>query len=75
MAVLCGGVYVGARGAARRLFFENQDYQLKTIELQTDGTLQRDHVLRAADLGEGENIFSVNLARVRDRIQETAPSR
>ncbi len=70
LAVLCGAVYVGAREAARRLFFENPDYQLKTIELQTDGTLQREQVLKAADLREGENIFSVNLARVRDRIQE-----
>jgi cell division septal protein FtsQ len=70
VAVLCGAVYVGARGAAKRLFFENPDYRLKTIELQTDGTLQREQVLDAADLHEGENIFSVNLARVRDRIQE-----
>ena len=42
----------------------------QTIELQTDGTLQREQVLKAADLHEGENIFSVNLARVRDRIQQ-----
>lgn len=70
VAVLCSAVYVGAREAARRLFFQNPDYQLKTIELQTDGTLQREQVLRAADLREGESIFSVNLGRVRDRIQE-----
>jgi cell division septal protein FtsQ len=70
LAGLCGAGYAGAREAAKRLFFENLDYQVKTIELQTDGTLQREHVLNAADLHEGENIFSVNLARVRDRIQQ-----
>ncbi len=70
VAGLCGAVYVGAREAARRLFFENRDYQLKTIELQTDGTLQREQVLKVADLREGENIFSVNLGRVHDRIQQ-----
>ncbi|PYL26765.1 MAG: hypothetical protein DMF37_00875 [Verrucomicrobia bacterium] len=70
VAGLCSAVYVGAREAARRLFFENRDYQLKTIELQTDGTLQREQVLKVADLREGENIFSVNLARVHDRIQQ-----
>src|SRR5438445_157763 len=70
LAGLCGAVYVGGREAAKRLFFENRDYQLKTIELQTDGTLQREHVLKVADLQEGENIFSVNLARVHDRIQQ-----
>jgi hypothetical protein len=70
LGALCVGVYIGVRQAARRLFFENPDYQVKTIELQTDGTLQREQVLKTADLHEGENIFSVNLAQVRDRIQQ-----
>jgi cell division protein FtsQ len=70
LAALCTGGYVGAREAATRLFFENPDYQVKTIELQTDGTLQREDVLRTADLHERENIFSVNLAQIRDRIQQ-----
>jgi cell division septal protein FtsQ len=70
LVALCGAGYAGAREAARRLFFQNPDYQVKTIELQTDGTLQREQVLKAADLHEGANIFSVNLASVRDRIQQ-----
>jgi len=70
LGALCAGVYVGVRQGARRLFFENPDYQVKRIELQTDGTLQREQVLKAADLHEGQNIFSVNLAQVRDRIQQ-----
>src|SRR2546428_1597181 len=70
LVALCAAAYAGVREAARRLFFENPDYQLKTIELQTDGTLQREQVLKAADLHEGENIFRVNLARVHDRIQQ-----
>ena len=70
LLALCGAGYAGAREGARRLFFQNPDYQVKTIELQTDGTLQREQVLKAADLHEGANIFSINLARVRDRIQQ-----
>jgi cell division protein FtsQ len=70
VAALCSALYVGVREAAKRLFFENRDYQLKTIEVQTDGMLQREQILRVADLREGENIFSVNLARVHDRIQD-----
>src|SRR3989440_1991252 len=69
-AVIVAADYLGVREAARRLFFDNPDFQLKTIELQTDGTLQREQVLKAADLREGENIFTVNLAEVQDRIQE-----
>ena len=45
------------REGAKRLFFENPDYRLRQIEVQTDGTLQREQILKAADLREGENIF------------------
>ncbi len=64
------GLYLGGREAARRLFFDNPDYQLTTIETQTDGTLQREQILKVADLHEGENIFAINLGRVHDRLQE-----
>lgn len=70
LLILCAAGYAGAREAVKRLVFENPDYHVQTIELQTDGTLQRDQVLKAADLHEGANIFSVNLARMRDRIQQ-----
>jgi cell division septal protein FtsQ len=70
LAALCAGVYAGMRAAARHLFFENPDYELKTIELHTDGTLQREQILNAADLHEGENIFRINLARVHELIQQ-----
>ena len=69
IVALCGAGYIGVREGAKRLFFQNPDYQVKRIELQTDGTLQREQVLKAAGLYEYANIFSVNLARVRDRIQ------
>ena len=67
---LIAGVYVGARFAAKRFFLDNPDYRLGTIEVQTDGTLQRDQILSVAELREGENIFRVHLARVHDRLQD-----
>src|SRR4029450_9731724 len=70
LAAVCAALYAGTREAARRLFFENPDYTLKKIELQTDGPLQREQILNAADLREGENIFRINLARVHDLIQQ-----
>src|SRR6266478_7841917 len=69
LAGLCAAIYIGAREGSKRFFFENQDYQLRTIELQTDGTLQREQILKVADLHEGENIFSMNLGRVRESLQ------
>ncbi len=70
VVIFCVAGYAGAREAVKRLVFENPDYHVQTIELQTDGTLQREQVLKAAGLQEGSNIFSVNLASVRDRIQQ-----
>ena len=68
--VLVIGIYAGGRYAAQRFFFENPDYRLSTIEVQTDGTLQRDQILATADLREGENIFHVDLSRVHDQLQQ-----
>jgi cell division septal protein FtsQ len=67
---LCLGIYLGAREGAKRLFFDNPDYRLSTIEVQTDGALPREQILKTADLHEGENIFRVNLGRVRDTLQQ-----
>ena len=70
LLVLVTGAVLGIRYSAKHFFFENPDYQLSQIEFQTDGTLQRDQILKAADLREGVNIFSVNLTQVRDRLQQ-----
>lgn len=64
----CAAMVFGVRYGARKLFFDNPDYRLAKIEVQTDGTLQRDQVLKTAELREGENIFSVNLERVHDQL-------
>jgi len=64
------GSYFGVREGARRFFFENPDYQLKAINVQTDGTLQREQILSVAKLHEGQNVFRVNLAKVHDRLQD-----
>jgi cell division septal protein FtsQ len=70
VSALIAGIYLGARAATKRFFLENPDYQLSTIDVQTDGTLQREQILSVADLHEGENIFKVNLARVHDQLQQ-----
>ena len=68
--VVAVGICLGIREGARRFFFENPDYRLTNIEVQTDGVLQREQILKTADLREDENIFTINLARVHDRLQD-----
>jgi cell division protein FtsQ len=69
-AAICAGIYFGARIGMRRFFFENPEYRLAMIDVQTDGTLQREQVLKIADLREGENVFQVNLAHVHRVLQQ-----
>ena len=64
------GLYFGGRRLADRFFFENPDYRVSLIDIQTDGTLPRDQVLRTAGVREGENIFRINLSDVHDRLQQ-----
>jgi cell division septal protein FtsQ len=64
------GLYYGVRVGLSRFFFDNPDYRLSTIAIRTDGALQRDQVLRAGELQEGLNIFSVNLAQIHDRVEQ-----
>jgi cell division septal protein FtsQ len=61
---------LGARRAANALFFENPDYNLQSVELKTDGTLQRDVVLTELGLRFGTNIFSLNLARLEHALRQ-----
>ncbi|HVI81527.1 MAG TPA: FtsQ-type POTRA domain-containing protein [Chthoniobacterales bacterium] len=70
VTALISAIYVGGRIAAKRLFIDNPDYNLTNIEVQTDGTLQREQILSVADLREGENIFRVNLARIHERLRD-----
>ena len=70
--LLVVGLITGVRYGAKRLFFENPDYRLSKIEVRTDGTLQREQVIEVAALQEGQNIFRVNLARVRDQLLQLA---
>lgn len=70
VVALAFGAYVGIRQGAKRFFFDNPEYRLTTIDVQTDGTLQRERVMEVTALCEGENIFHVDLAHVHDQLQQ-----
>ena len=68
LAAVCGGLAFGAKRILNTLFFANSDYSLKTIEITSDGNLSRETILRTADISEGENIFSINLPKVQEKL-------
>jgi cell division septal protein FtsQ len=68
LASVMGGIAFGAKRILNTLFFANSDYSLKTIEVNSDGNLSRDTILRTADIAEGQNIFSIDLPRVQEKL-------
>jgi cell division septal protein FtsQ len=68
IVTLLAGLAFGAKRAVNALFFSNPDYAMKTIDVTTDGNLTREAILRAAGISEGENIFSIDLPKVRSGL-------
>lgn len=71
--VLLGSVSVaavlGLKTGLDKFFFQNADYTLKRISLDLDNILTREEALEETGLREGENIFSVDLAKVEAKLK------
>lgn len=59
------GIYGGARWAWAALFSENDYFEIRQIEVTTDGTLGAEHVREYAQVREGLNLFAVRPTDVR----------
>jgi cell division protein FtsQ len=68
LSLIGAGVF-GAQRLLNSLFFTNPDYAIHSVEVSSDGELGREVVLRAAQIDEGSNIFSINLSAVEDRLR------
>jgi cell division septal protein FtsQ len=68
LALIGAGVF-GAQRLLNSVFFTNPDYAIHSVEVSSDGELGREVVLRAAQIDEGSNIFSINLSAVEDRLR------
>jgi cell division protein FtsQ len=68
LASVLGGIAFGAKRILNSLFFANADYAIKSIEVTTDGNLTREAILRAAEVAEGKNIFSISLPKVQEKL-------
>lgn len=60
-----GVVLWGGREALRRFVWENPEYRVADVRIETDGALGRGEVLEAANIAIGVNIFSINIADAR----------
>lgn len=67
---VCAGAYFGVRKGVALLLLKNPDYNLAVLNVETDGVLLPETVLKAADLHKGTNIFFVDLRRAKARVEE-----
>jgi cell division septal protein FtsQ len=65
IGVLC---VMGTRSLARVLFSENPRFCIRQFEIQTDGTLALELVRQYARVKEGDNLYAVDLRKVRKEI-------
>ncbi|MDR1192176.1 MAG: FtsQ-type POTRA domain-containing protein [Verrucomicrobiales bacterium] len=68
------GVWLGLSYAGRAVmdaaFYQNRDFELKTIDTRLQGAVTRAEVLRVANLRVGQNIMALDLAEIRQSLRE-----
>lgn len=70
---LAGLVWAGAMGSsalAAALFQKNGRFEIRHLALHSSGRLTPEHLRHYASLSEGLNLFSVDLAEVRRKLEE-----
>jgi cell division septal protein FtsQ len=62
------GLWLGGKEVLRRFLWENPEYALAAIHVQTDGALLKEQVVEAAGLKLGVNIFSIDRKSARAKL-------
>ncbi len=58
----------GGEWALRELVFENQSFAVRTVQVEGEGSIPREDILRWSGVRRGANLLGLDLARVkRDR--------
>ena len=63
-AVAVGGVML-----FQRAFYDNPEFMMKHMDIETDGTLTRDEIRRIADVPAVSNLLKLDLKAIDDRLE------
>lgn len=70
LTVISGiGLHWGAKKLIHGAFYNNPDFALETVEIKNPGRLNRNEILQWAGVRKGQNLFSMNLYDVRNRLE------
>jgi hypothetical protein len=62
------GVHFASQGVLNHAFYRNEDFALKTIDVQVTGNVSRSEILEWAAVEPGMNLMHLNLVDVRKRL-------
>jgi cell division septal protein FtsQ len=69
---MVAGVYalwMAGEYALRELVYRNQAFEIRQIDVQTDGILAVDHLRHCCDVKEGENLMALDLSQVKRELE------
>lgn len=67
-ACLSVSVPFGAKWGYDRIFFENEEFVLRSLEIQTDGSINVARLAEIANVSPGMNLMDLDLGLVQDQI-------
>ncbi|NJK92782.1 MAG: FtsQ-type POTRA domain-containing protein [Blastochloris sp.] len=68
MAVIGVGVHVASNSIIRNAIYRNDDFKLKTIEVDVQGGVTKADIIRWSGVRIGQNLMTLNLADIRLRL-------
>ncbi|MBU0679060.1 MAG: FtsQ-type POTRA domain-containing protein [Verrucomicrobia bacterium] len=63
---------LGVRLFGRVLLSQNDLFAIRQFDLKSDGKMQPKHIQGHAEVGEGENLFAIDIDEVRRRLEEVS---
>jgi len=68
LGIMVVGTHFATRSILHHAFFQNDDFQIKNIDIKVTGGVSRSEVLEWAGVKPGMNLMSLNLTQVRTRL-------
>lgn len=69
MAGVLVGVGWGAKTGLRKVFIENEEFQLQEIELESNGPMEVADFVRVGEVDPAASVFAITLSEVRGRLE------
>tara|TARA_R110002096_G_scaffold217936_11_gene406067 strand:+ start:5011 stop:6051 length:1041 start_codon:yes stop_codon:yes gene_type:complete len=70
IVMLCGSIPLGLKWANEAIFYNNQEFVLQKLDIQTNGTLSHIRLREIANVSAGMNLMEIDLGSIKDRLEK-----